>query len=442
MTILVNFLIYLFIFLLYNEFINYANGCDKLEKYKDSITKICTNAFYLTNIDTAFIDHSSKVIIDFGYTQLPELIRPYWLKMTELLALHSYNTDKDAIIHSTSYMTNFISVKVYCNSQYLGSIIIGPYLTEEPNFLMIENIILENKLSISLRNIINQYYLTLPLISSRKAKNIAEFIAYSAHNIDFIKNYTIGIGNKKYDFPSGLHAERSTIKQNTEQSLEIIEKNYTQENALLHAVETGDLEKLEELSEDRTLIINNFSDRFPNDPLRSGKNLAFVLNTLLRKAAEKGELPLIDIHGISEKYAVQIERTTSIHHLSDLIVKMRFEYCNAVRKMSLKDFNYLTKKVITYIRKNLDGDLRLETISNAINVNPTMLSREFKKDMKHNLNEYINSQRINEAIYIIENSKISITDLAYMVGFNDLNYFTKVFKKYTGVTPTEYRKKS
>lgn len=411
-----------------------------MSEYKTSIEKICKFTFNLTNIDITFIDSSLNVLLEYGHTKIPELLRPYWKNVDELLNIHDYDSNEDALLHSTSYMTNFISIKVCDNSKYLGSIIVGPYLTEEPNILMIESIIFENKLSISLKNTIKQYYLSLPMISTYKAKIIAESLSYSTLNIHSMESHSVTIGDKKYSFQTESPISRDSIRQNTEQSIDMIEKIYKNENDLLHAVEIGDIEKLEEISEERSSFFSDLSDRIPNDPLRSGKNLAFVLNTLLRKAAEKGGLHPIYIHSISGKNAIQIEQTTTIQQLSDLIIKMRLDYCTAVRKLSLKNFNYLTKKAIEYIRNNLDGDLSLDVISNALDISPSMLSRQFKKETNHNITEYINIQRVNEAVYIMENQGISITDIAYMVGFNDLNYFTKVFKKLKGMTPSEYRK--
>jgi two-component system, response regulator YesN len=411
-----------------------------MSDYKAAIEKICKLAFNFTNIDTFFIDSSSNIQVEFGYTHAPEPLREYVGNISNLINLQECNSELDALIHCTSYATNFISVKVSIADEYLGSIIIGPYLTEEPDILMIENIIFQNKLSISLKNIIKQYYLSLPLISDYKAKLIAEFISYNALNLDSICSQDINIGSKIYTNTIEYSVSQDRIKQSTEQTIALIEQRYIRENELLHAIETGNREKLYKASEEWSHIFREIPDRVPNDPLRSRKNLTFVLNTLLRKAAEKGGLHPMDIHILSEKYAIQIEQTNSIQQLIDLQDKMRLGYCDAVRKLSLKNFNYLTKKAIEFIRKNLDGDLSLEAIASSIDVSPYELSRQFKKETGHNLTEYINIQRINEAVYIMDNQNISITDIAHMVGFNDVNYFTKVFKKLKGMTPSEYRK--
>lgn len=409
-------------------------------EYKSAIEKICKFAFNFTNVDVVFIDASSIIQLELGYTHLPESLKPYWRNITDLINVHEYTSNLHAIIHFTCFMTNFISLKVNVDNKYLGSLVIGPYLSEEPNILMIENLIFENRLPISLKNVIKQYYLSLPIMGIYKSKLIAEALYYNILNLDFMNTHTICIESKRYSSQTEYPFPPDIIKLNTEHSIELIEKRYEKENELLHTIEMGDIEKLQKITEEWSSLFRDMPDRFPNDPLRSKKNQAIVLNTLLRKAAEKGGLHPLDVHSLSDKYAIQIEQTINLQQLKDLVLKMRIAYCDAVRKLSLKNFNYLTQKAIEYIRKNLDSDLSLKTISSAIDVSTYELSRQFSKETGHNITEYISIQRINEAIYIMENQNISLTDIAYMVGFNDLAYFTKVFKKLKGVTPSKFRK--
>ena len=119
---------------------------------------------------------------------------------------------------------------------------------------------------------------------------------------------------------------------------------------------------------------------------------------------------------------------------------MQVEYCDSVKKLSLKNYSSTVRKAIEFIRINLNHYLSLNSISEALYVSSYELSRQFKKETGETITEYINKRRINEAVFILENESISITDISYMVGFNDVNYFTKVFKKIKGMTPTEYRR--
>ena len=141
-------------------------------------------------------------------------------------------------------------------------------------------------------------------------------------------------------------------------------------------------------------LIEKIPDRIPNDPLRSDKNLAFTFNTCLRIAVERGGLHPLYIHSISEKFAIQIEKTTSIQQLADLQIIMLREYCAAVRKYSLKNYSFLIRKAIEYIRFHLEQELSLETISVAIHSSTYELSRKLgkKQSRPNRLYQYAKNQ--------------------------------------------------
>ena len=73
-------------------------------------------------------------------------------------------------------------------------------------------------------------------------------------------------------------------------------------------------------------------------------------------------------------------------------------------------------------------------------MNPSYLSRLFKEETGISLTEYINQQRIRAAKNYLQLDTTTITEVAFMVGYNDVNYFIKRFKKIVGLTPTQYRK--
>ena len=406
----------------------------------DEIDQLCKFAFNFSTMDTLFIDEMSNIQQAYCPTKIPEPLKPYFSGTIHKLHLHELASEYHVLFHSNSYRLNFISAKVYDDIHYLGSIIVGPYLLEELTISMIESVISYNKMAIALKTIVKQYYLSLPLINTYKAKTTAEFLSYMvstfhSHCFDNPK-----IGNLTYDFQPEYSVASDTIKQNTEQAMEVLEKIYRIENALLHAVESGNRELFEKTVKENDLLIGKTLDRIPNDPLRSKKNSCFVLNTLLRKGAEKGGLHPIYLDSISSKYAVQIEKCASIQQISDLVQAMQLDYCDAVKKLSLKNYSSPIRKAIEFIRINLNQDLSLDSISVALHLSPSELSRQFKKETGENISDYVNKRRINEALYLLENESISITDVSYMVGFNDVNYFTKVFKKIKGMTPSRYRR--
>lgn len=96
-------------------------------------------------------------------------------------------------------------------------------------------------------------------------------------------------------------------------------------------------------------------------------------------------------------------------------------------------------QTIDYIEKHYSEKITLEHIAEMAYLNTTYMSELFKKEMGISLNEYINSVRIIHACTEIRLTRAPIGQIAENCGFTDQNYFTKVFKKITGNTPTKYR---
>lgn len=97
------------------------------------------------------------------------------------------------------------------------------------------------------------------------------------------------------------------------------------------------------------------------------------------------------------------------------------------------------KGIISYINDNLDSQLSLEGISNYFNMNKYYLCRFFKEHTGLSVIDYVNRKRILTAEKLITQNKHKITDIALMVGFNNLTHFERTFKQYTGSPPRNYK---
>lgn len=101
----------------------------------------------------------------------------------------------------------------------------------------------------------------------------------------------------------------------------------------------------------------------------------------------------------------------------------------------------LFKAVEQYILDNLKEELDLEKTAANFNLSPFYFSRTFKDILGHNFSDYININRINKAKELLKDDSMSIKEICFNVGYSDPNYFSKVFKKYEGLSPTEYKNK-
>lgn len=97
--------------------------------------------------------------------------------------------------------------------------------------------------------------------------------------------------------------------------------------------------------------------------------------------------------------------------------------------------------VTEYIAANLTGELRLEDIARAVHVSPWHLSRTFKRLTGGSIADCVREARLREAAKLLAESGRSVTEIAGMTGFDNAGYFATCFKRATGVSPSEFRKK-
>lgn len=175
--------------------------------------------------------------------------------------------------------------------------------------------------------------------------------------------------------------------------------------------------------------------------------------------------------------AIKIHSNTSISYVKDIYIKLLFSiYENSEKRagskpnyieeiLNLKTLNeieaYVLSHLVAIIDKDritpscgnpvlsavkyindhyADNDLSLDIISQSTFVTPAYLCVLFKEQMGSTLNKYINDFRLEKSKELLQNPNIKISEIASMVGYSDGNYFTKIFKKSTGKTPSEYRR--
>lgn len=100
------------------------------------------------------------------------------------------------------------------------------------------------------------------------------------------------------------------------------------------------------------------------------------------------------------------------------------------------------KTILEYIAMNYCTDIRLEACAATVGFNPTYLSRYFKQHMGITFQEYVKQLRIERAAWLLRTEKMSVTEVAFCSGFNDIKTFNKLFKKEVGKSPSRYKKEN
>ncbi|MBN2766062.1 MAG: response regulator [Paludibacteraceae bacterium] len=98
------------------------------------------------------------------------------------------------------------------------------------------------------------------------------------------------------------------------------------------------------------------------------------------------------------------------------------------------------EKVFALIQENIDNnELDVQFLSQNLSISRTNLHNKLKQILDMNTTEFINTIRINKAKDLILKEDLTFSEISYMVGYNDVTYFNRVFRKNTGKTPTEFK---
>lgn len=114
-------------------------------------------------------------------------------------------------------------------------------------------------------------------------------------------------------------------------------------------------------------------------------------------------------------------------------IKILFE------KYSSDDDDSLINNLKNYINANIEFDFDISKTADFFHYNKQYLGRLFKSKTGLNIREYINKKRLENATKLLLTTDYSIIDISYRVGFNNVTYFNRLFKKTYGTTPIEYR---
>ncbi len=219
-------------------------------------------------------------------------------------------------------------------------------------------------------------------------------------------------------------------------NMKAIERRYAFENEMIRAVEQG-----RTYMEDRLLSAfsaNAFEKRL-SDPLRNAKNYGIIMNTLLRKAAERGGVHPIYLDRLSSEFAAKIEGLPSLTANTALMGEMFRSYCHLVRDHATRDLPPVVQQTVLLIDADLSADLSPGDLAKSQGISLGYLSTVFKKAMGQTVSEYIRRRRMEHAAYLLETTGLQIQTVALHCGILDVQYFSKLFKKHMKLTPTQYR---
>lgn len=208
------------------------------------------------------------------------------------------------------------------------------------------------------------------------------------------------------------------------------------ERQLINLMAVGNYDEAEEVLQ--RILITNMSEGTLS--IQLSKLLMFELVGTMLKAVEQFQLSTKEIIVEKTDLIKQITECETFAEMEGEILTFLKAVCNYLQQKKKSHNTGLRSQVVAYVLDNLsDMNMSLTSISLAFDINPTYLSRFFKEQTGENLVDFVNKRRIEKVKIRLSETDDVIQDLAEQCGFASSQSLLRVFKKYEGITPGQYR---
>lgn len=370
------------------------------------------------HLPVTYINSLGKIIFDYSSTN-----NPSYISLKEQLKTYSYHKDSNAYPIFFSYAEfNFFYINVQQEDQYLGAIVVGPSLSPE-----VEDI----------KTSVNQEL--IPILHYQQSLAISLFVYYAIYQKKLNKSAVIY--HNQALRPLIRHEENTTLELSYARRNDIVHTNLYYEKILLDNVKNGRIEKLNEVLNYSIVEQAELGILSKRNNLRSVQYLMITGIALICRAAIEGGLNEETAFTLNDFYIQKLEDQNSLIEILSLMEEAIYDYTSRVSQANTRKYSGPITTCIHFIENELYGDLTLDQLSAICHLSPNYLSSLFKKEVGTSFSEYIQQQRIDEAKKLLTFTNYPILDIGSLLNFTDQSYFIKVFKKFTGITPKQYRTK-
>ncbi len=135
-----------------------------------------------------------------------------------------------------------------------------------------------------------------------------------------------------------------------------------------------------------------------------------------------------------------IDRIENCHYLYEIILYISEQIKSVMDGSDSSSRDAILDDILCYIDNNYQNNIKLETIAPLFGYNSAYLGKLFTKSIGENFNSYVDHRRIEHSKKLLERRNIKVYEVSDLVGYKNVDYFHKKFKKYVGISPAEYRK--
>ncbi len=327
-------------------------------------------------------------------------------------------------------MTHFAS-PITVDGQLVGGLVGGPLLIVDKEDYILHDVLEKNGLSADLYEEFHELMACFVTVSPERVRFLSDLLAVAARDVstsarEVLRDAQEG-HRQQQDISLAIHQLK--LKGATP------DYPFETERALMQSLAEGDRDMAHRLLNELLGHIYFASgNRF--EIIRSR---VMELLVLLSRSAIEGGADCNQVFFLNERYLTEIGRFSSTEEMSLWLSRVLAHFLRYVFDMADIKHKDMMFKAVDYIKKRYAEKISLEEVAGVVFLSPSYFSKVFKEEMGGTFSAYLNKIRIDKSKLLLLSTKESIVDICDQVGFEDQSYFTKVFKKLTGITPAKYR---
>lgn len=217
-----------------------------------------------------------------------------------------------------------------------------------------------------------------------------------------------------------------------------VDRFFELETKLLHQVYN-----LEEANAKVTMaeVIGILTERFGKEAIKGMSTYFIVLSSIIARKLLDNQVPAKKAFAFNFACTEVISTMSeaSFLQVADELIEFYIDFIADRKQPTYR--HQTVNKVIMYINDELESNLTVENIAKHFHISTSHLSRIFREHVGITLVEYLNIRRVEESQYYLRHTTKSITAISNQFHFCNQSYFTRIFKKYAGVTPKHFRDK-
>ena len=356
----------------------------------------------LTSVNAIKIDNYDRDLRSFEEKYcFNNTLQPMFTR--EALSLMINSSEAETIYEIVDSLNVCIIFFKFCGQTF----IVGPYVQKEYSENALEQILIKNNLPSSTLLSLRLYYTAFPIMFSSQLQSTLSAIMQSFDPSVIAFHY-----RKLTGFIQGTSEEAlRTVIDSTDYSA--IYRRYDDERRFLNMIKNGDIENVKNAFKIMSASSVNY-DFMKDNPSYSNPAVSFaILRVLARKAAEDSGLSVVTINAITQKYVQLMDSSLNASVHQKYIHDMLIELTSAVHKhkLSLGNYSIAVQKTMEFVELHLGNEITMSSLSEFLNMSISHLSKVFKKETGQTISEYIARKRCEKAASFLKNTDYAIQEI-------------------------------